>query len=329
MQDVYIDKPGLQELPQIKERISFLYLERCLINRQDSAISISDERGTVNVPAASLSIIILGPGTNITHRAMELAGDVGTGIIWTGEHGVRFYASGSAMTHSAALLVQQAKLVSNTQTRLGVARRMYQMRFPDEDVTGLTMQQLRGKEGARVRRIYRECSRKTNVEWKGREYNPEDFLDGTSVNQALSAGNACLYGLAHSVIAALGCSPGLGFVHTGHDRSFVYDVADLYKAEYVIPLAFEIASRNPEDIGSEMRRAVRDKIAATHLLKRMVQDINTLLMGEEGTLEITYSNIVDLWDEKKGFVRNGVSYGKEYDEVEDGFLNEQEQESEK
>lgn len=145
MQDVYIDKPGLQELPQIKERISFLYLERCLINRQDSAISISDERGTVNVPAASLSIIILGPGTNITHRAMELAGDVGTGIIWTGEHGVRFYASGSAMTHSAALLVQQAKLVSNTQTRLGVARRMYQMRFPDEDVTGLTMQQLRGK----------------------------------------------------------------------------------------------------------------------------------------------------------------------------------------
>ena len=233
------------------------------------------------------------------------------------------------MTHSAALLVQQAKLVSNTQTRLGVARRMYQMRFPDEDVTGLTMQQLRGKEGARVRRIYRECSRKTNVEWKGREYNPEDFLDGTPVNQALSAGNACLYGLAHSVIAALGCSPGLGFVHTGHDRSFVYDVADLYKAEYVIPLAFEIASRNPEDIGSEMRRAVRDKIAATHLLKRMVQDINTLLMGEEGTLEITYSNIVDLWDEKKGFVRNGVSYGKEYDEVEDGFLNEQEQESEK
>lgn len=329
MQDVYIDKPGLQELPQIKERISFLYLERCLINRQDSAISISDERGTVNVPAASLSIIILGPGTNITHRAMELAGDVGTGIIWTGEHGVRFYASGSAMTHSAALLVQQAKLVSNTQTRLGVARRMYQMRFPDEDVTGLTMQQLRGKEGARVRRIYRECSRKTNVEWKGREYNPEDFLDGTPVNQALSAGNACLYGLAHSVIAALGCSPGLGFVHTGHDRSFVYDVADLYKAEYVIPLAFEIASRNPEDIGSEMRRAVRDKIAATHLLKRMVQDIDTLLMGEEGTLEITYSNIVDLWDEKKGFVRNGVSYGKEYDEGEDGFLNEQEQESEK
>ena len=245
MQNVYIDKPGLQELPQIKERISFLYLERCLINRQDSAISISDERGTMNVPAASLSIIILGPGTNITHRAMELAGDVGTGIIWTGEHGVRFYASGSAMTHSATLLVQQAKLVSNTQSRLGVARRMYQMRFPDEDVTGLTMQQLRGKEGARVRRIYRECSRKTNVEWKGREYNPEDFLDGTPVNQALSAGNACLYGLAHSVIAALGCSPGLGFVHTGHDRSFVYDVADLYKAEYVIPLAFEIASRNP------------------------------------------------------------------------------------
>lgn len=310
------EKPELQELPQIKERISFLYLERCLVNRQDSAISISDERGTVSVPAASLGVLLLGPGTNITHRAMELIGEVGTSVIWIGEQGVRYYASGKALTHSATLLILQAKLVSNTQSRLTVARTMYQMRFPDEDVSQLTMQQLRGKEGARVRSIYRACSRETGVEWNGREYDAEDFADGTPVNQALSAGNACLYGLAHSVIAALGCSPGLGFVHTGHERSFVYDIADLYKAEFVIPLAFRLASENADDIGGEMRRRVRDAITQGHLLEKMTRDIQELLAGTEAVGEISYDSIVNLWDEKRGFVKNGVSYGKEYDDNE-------------
>lgn len=304
------EKAELQELPQIKERISFLYLERCLINRQDSSISITDERGTVQVPVASLSVLLLGPGTTITHRAMELIGDAGTSILWIGEHGVRYYAFGRPLTHSASLLLMQAKMVTNTKSRLAVARKMYQMRFGQEDVSQVTMQQLRGREGARVRKIYRECAKKNKVEWDGREYDPDDFEGGSPVNQALSAGTACLYGLAHSVIAALGCSPGLGFVHTGHERSFVYDIADLYKAEIVIPLAFEMAADPSEDIGGDMRRAMRDKIVETHLLERMVRDIRYLLIGKADT-EVSYADVVNLWDEKNGFVRNGISYGKD------------------
>jgi CRISPR-associated protein Cas1 len=304
------EKAELLELPQIKERISYLYLERCLVNRQDSAISVTDERGTVNVPAASLSVLLLGPGTNITHRAMELIGDVGTSILWVGEHGVRYYASGKAMTHSATLLIEQARLVSNVQTRIAVARKMYQMRFPNEDVSALTMQQLRGKEGARVRKIYRDCAANTGVEWNGREYDSENYDEGTPINKALSAGNACLYGLAHSVIVALGCSPGLGFVHTGHERSFVYDVADLYKAEFVIPLAFQIAAKEVEDVGGEMRRSLRDIIANKHLLERITMDIRYLILNNKD-IEVTYEDVVNLWDEKKGLVKNGISYGKE------------------
>ncbi len=304
------EKAELQELPQIRERISFLYIERCLVNRQDSAISITDERGTVNVPAASLGVLLLGPGTNITHRAMELIGEVGTSTLWIGEHGVRYYASGRPLTHSSALLIAQAGMVSNTQSRLAVARKMYQMRFSGEDVSRLTMQQLRGKEGARVRKIYRECAARTGVEWSGREYDPEDFNEGSLVNQALSAGNSCLYGIAHSVIAALGCSPGLGFVHTGHERSFVYDIADLYKAEFVIPVAFDMAADEPDDIGGETRRRLRDAIAGAHLLERIAKDIRYLLLGDRD-IEISYDDIVNLWDEKKGFVQNGISYGKE------------------
>lgn len=303
-------KTKLQELPQIKERISFLYLERCLINRQDSSLSITDERGTVQVPAASLSVLMLGPGTTITHRAMELIGDVGTTAIWIGEHGVRYYAFGRTLTHSSGLLIKQAKMVTTTRSRLAVARKMYQMRFPGEDVSHMTMQQLRGKEGARVRSVYRQCALENDVPWSGRSYDPNHFDDGTAVNQALSAGTTCLYGLAHCVIVALGCSPGLGFVHTGHERSFVYDIADLYKAEFVIPLAFKLAADDSDDIGGDMRRSMRDRIAKGHLLERMVRDIHYLLMDNED-IEVTYQDIVDLWDEKEGTVKNGISYGKE------------------
>jgi CRISPR-associated protein Cas1 len=308
-------KPELQELPQIRDRISFLYLERCVINREDNAITVTDARGTVNVPAAALGVILLGPGTKVTHRAMELVGDTGASIVWVGEHGVRYYAHGRPLTHSSRLLAAQAKLVSNPRTRIGVARAMYALRFAGEDVSKMTMQQLRGKEGARVRKIYRKMSQKTGVQWEGRQYDPDNFSGSDPINMALSAAHACLYGVTHSVIAALGCSPGLGFVHTGHERSFVYDIADLYKAEITIPVAFEVTAQMPEDIGSVTRRAVRDAIRNGRILERTAGDIRSLLLGDAAVNKVeAETNILHLWDEKNDFVKNAVSYGKELDE---------------
>jgi CRISPR-associated protein Cas1 len=304
----------------MRERISFLYLERCLVSRQDNAITVTDLRGTVHVPAAALSVILLGPGTNVSHRAMELIGDTGASVLWVGEHGVRYYAHGRPLTHSSHLLIKQAALVSNTRSRLAVARRMYAMRFTDEDVSKSTMQQLRGREGARIRAAYRRASQKTGVVWNKREYDPNDFFAGDPVNMALSAAHACLYGAAHSVITALGCAPGLGFIHTGHERSFVYDIADLYKADISIPIAFEMAAKQPEDIGAVTRRAVRDAISDGRILECMVNDIRELLLGisEDGSLLDVpefETNILKLWDDKNGFVKNAVSYGKELDEL--------------
>lgn len=148
-------RPELQALPQIGDRMTFLYFEHCVLNRHDSAITVTDDRGTVFVPAAAISVLLLGPGTKVTHRAMELIGDAGVSVLWVGEHGVRYYAGGRALTHKAGLLIRQAALVSNTRLRLGVVRRMYSMRFPGEDVSSLTLQQLRGREGARIRSVYR------------------------------------------------------------------------------------------------------------------------------------------------------------------------------
>ncbi len=224
----------------------------------------------------------------MTHRAMELMGDTGMGVVWVGEQGVRQYAHGRALSHSSRLLEAQAKLVSNNQTRVAVARKMYQMRFPNDDVSGLTMQELRGKEGSRVRQVYRHESRKNDVPWSRREYNPDNFDSGTPINKALTAAHQALYGLSYSVIVAMGASAGLGFVHTGHDLSFVYDFADLYKAEISIPVAFQVAAQfgDDKDIGARTRLAMRDAFAASKILVRMIQNLTSILGVTETNISV-------------------------------------------
>ncbi len=308
-----IEKPGIQALPRIQDRMTFIYLERCKISRDNGAITIREQNGVTNIPAAAISVLLLGPGTDVTHRAMELIGDAGVTVIWVGEHGVRYYAYGRALTSHATLLLRQAQLVSNEKKHIQVARMMYQMRFPNEDVSKLTMQQLRGREGSRIRSLYREQSKKWNVTWDQRRYKPEDFESGDPVNKSLSAGNACLYGLAHAVVCALGCSPGLGFVHVGHELSFVYDIADLYKAEVTIPIAFELAAEKVEDIGSVTRRRLRDELRKGHILERMVHDIKFLLSDGE-MVEEDYKSTLYLWDNINGEVDHGVSYMEDGEE---------------
>ena len=77
-----VDRPSIQALPQISDRLTFLYLEHCQLNREDSAILVRDERGTVRIPAAAITVLLLGPGTTVTHRAIESIGDAGVGIVW-------------------------------------------------------------------------------------------------------------------------------------------------------------------------------------------------------------------------------------------------------
>ncbi len=308
-------KTELTELPRIDDRVSFIYIEHAKINRQDSAITVSDYRGVVRIPAAMVGVLLLGPGTYVSHRAVELIGDTGTSIIWVGERGVRHYAHGRALAHSTRFLEVQAKLVSNTRSRLEVARKMYQLRFPDEDVSDLTMQQLRGREGARIRKAYRYYSRKYDIPWEKREYDSNDFESGTPVNKALSAANVALYGVVHSVIVAIGMSPGLGFIHTGHDKSFVYDIADLYKVEYTIPLAFEIASEvEPgDDIGRIARQRLRDKCADGKIMKCIVSDLQHLI--EVPAEEEMFIDTISLWDDKDEFVQHGINYSERNEDI--------------
>ncbi|HEY9575530.1 MAG TPA: type I-E CRISPR-associated endonuclease Cas1e [Lachnospiraceae bacterium] len=304
-------KTELNELPRIGDRVSFIYVEHAKINRQDSAVTLHDAKGIIRIPAAMIGVLLLGPGTDITHRAVELLGDMGTSMVWVGERGVRQYAHGRALARSTRFLEQQAKLVTNTRSRLAVAKRMYQKRFRGEDVSKLTMQQLRGREGARVRQVYRELAKNYGVQWTKRDYDPNNYEGGSIANQALSAANVALYGLVYSIVVALGLSSGLGFVHTGHDLSFVYDIADLYKADVTIPIAFQVASEcsKTDDIGSITRQRVRDSFVDGKLMQKIVADLQELLEveGQEENLRI---DTISLWDDKEKLIPYGVNYSE-------------------
>ena len=308
-----IKKCELRALPQIKDRMTFLYVEHCKINRKDYAITIRDIRGVAHIPAAALCVLLLGPGCNISHRAMELIGHSGVSVVWVGEQGVFYYAHGNSLTHSSNFLTKQAELVSNSKSRLLIAKKMYQMRFLNEDVSNLTMQQLRGREGARVRTFYRKMSKETGVKWNGREYTPGTSEGSDLINQALTIAHACLYGVVHSAVVAIGCSAGLGFIHTGHERSFVYDIADLYKAEISIPVAFNAVKDNPSDISTHVRKNMRNKFYELRLIERIIKDINNLFFDSDDTIDELMTDVINLWDDKIGEVDHGVSYGIEYD----------------
>ncbi len=299
----------VHELARVSDRISFLYLERATVHRDGNAITVTDEQGVVHVPAAQIATLLLGPGISITHQAMLLLADSGTGTVWVGEHGVRYYAHGRPLARTSRHLQAQVAAWSNQSSRLRVARAMYELRFPGEDVSRLTMQQLRGREGARVRKGYREHARACGLEWSSRRYAVDDFGAGDLANQAVSAATACLYGLAHAAIVSMGCSPALGFIHTGHDRSFVFDVADLYKMDLAVPVAFRVAADDPPDLPAEVRRAMRDAIHDAGLLAGMVKDIHRLL-GTGGEADHDYADVVTLWG-RHGEVAAGHNFASD------------------
>ncbi|WPO76245.1 type I-E CRISPR-associated endonuclease Cas1e [Streptomyces sp. KN37] len=301
-----------RHLTRTGERVSFIYLERCTIHRDANALTVEDADGTTHIPSATIATLLLGPGTRITHQAMSVLGDTGAAVAWVGEHGVRYYAGGRALSRSAALVEAQATQWASRRSRLAVARAMYRLRFPDEDPDGLTRQQLLGREGDRVKDCYQAQAARTGVRWQGRKYTPGDFGSGDPVNQAVTAAAQCMYGIAHAVVASLGCSPGLGFIHSGHELSFVLDIADLYKTEIGIPLAFDTAAEGPEDVGPRTRRGLRDRINETGLLDRCVNDIKYLLLPDTQTAaddQTSEQDRVTLQTDQGHEVTAGVNYG--------------------
>ena len=271
----------LHELPKLRDSLSYLYVEHAMLDKKQQAVEYVQKDGRTLIPIANLSVLMLGPGTSITHAAINTLARSGCTILWTGEDATRFYAQGIGETRRGRRLLRQAELVSQPQVRQHVVINMYRHRFNYELSATLNLNQIRGKEGVRVREAYAQASRDYNVPWNGRKYDRGSWGSTDPINRALSAANALLNGLCHAAIVSGGYSPGLGFIHTGKQLSFVYDVADLYKADITIPLAFAAVAESEEKVESRVRAACREKFKESKLLQRILPDIDELLDLQE------------------------------------------------
>ena len=267
----------LYELPRFCDRWSYLYLEMGRLDVDADGLCFHQGGGVIPVPADQLSVIMLGPGSTVTHAAIKTLSRNNCLLVWTGQDGVRLYAAGIGGTYSARRLIHQARLATDESKRLQVAWRMYRFRFKEAIPPVVGLESIRGMEGIRVRRAYAEAAEKYGVPWKGRRYDQSDWSKGDPVNRALSAANACLYGVCHAGILSAGYSPALGFIHTGKMLSFVYDIADLYKTELTVPIAFRVTAQNPAELERLVRIECRRAFYEFKLMERLIPDITEVL----------------------------------------------------
>ena len=265
----------------MRERWTPLYLEHGRIEVDDASVKwIGADRMVMRIPVASLSALMLGPGTTVTHAAMKVCAACDTPVCWIGEEGMHFYASAVATSHDNERARLQAELASVSRTRDAVARKMFSMRFNDVDVSKYSVKELRGFEGRRVKRLYQEMGLRYGVPWKGRNYDQSNWDLADGINRAVSAANAALYALTTAVVTSMGYLPQLGFIHVAGSLPFVYDIADIYKPVTTLPTAFEILSMKSDATEEDVIARLKFYLEREKILSRMPLDIEMLVSKE-------------------------------------------------
>ncbi len=269
--------PPLKPIP-IKDRLSVLFVDKGQLDVLDGAFVVIDKNGVrTHIPVGGVACLMLEPGTRVSHAAVTLASRVGCLLVWVGDGGVRLYAAGQPGGARSDRLLYQAKLALDDNARLKVVRKMYEIRFREKPPERRSVEQLRGIEGVRVRKMYELLGKQYGVRWKGRNYDHSSWGSGDIANRCLSSATACLYGICEAGILAAGYAPAIGFIHTGKPQSFVYDIADIFKFETVVPLAFRIAGKKPYSPEREVRLACRDAFRQMKILKRIIPTIEEIL----------------------------------------------------
>lgn len=271
----------------LRDRASLIFVERAQLDVQDGAFVAVKVDGTrTHIPIGGLAGVMLEPGARISHAAVALAARTGTLITWVGEGGVRLYSAGQPGGARSDRLLWQASIALDPAARLRVVRRMFVMRFGEDAPRRRSVDQLRGIEGVRVRESYALLARKHGVDWKRRKYDVGDWDAADVPNRCLSAATACLHGLSEAAVLAAGYAPAIGFLHSGKPRSFVYDIADLFKLDTVVPEAFRIAGQHAKgklDMSPDraVRLACRDAFRRSGLLANIIPKIEEVLRAGE------------------------------------------------
>ena len=300
----------LRELPRLSDSITYLYLEKCRIEQDNFAIKAVYSEYEVPIPCANLTVLFIGPGVSITHASIVSLSDSGCLVVWCGENLRKFYAYGLGETKSAKNILRQSMACMNEELHMGIVRKMYKLRFTDMPLENMTLEQMRGMEGVRMRTAYNTLSKQYGVAWNRRNLKGVDYNKMDMINKAISYNNSLLYALCAGIITTLGYNTALGFIHVGNINSFVFDIADLYKVETTLPASFETVRdcKNNSNLNfeSELRKNCRKYFAKMDILKKVVKDLEYLFED----IEVSYGNNIDgaLWNYGRDILSN-KNYG--------------------
>ncbi len=241
------------------------------------------DEGNYGIPFQSISMVLLGPGTTVSHDALRLLARHGTALAAVGEDGVRMYTAPPLIPDKSNLARKQAYLWSNDKKRLDIARRMYAWRIgkvlPHRDIAVL-----RGIEGARMKETYRLTAQRIGIEWRGRRYDRARPNETDLPNQALNHASSAVEAAAAIAVCATATIPQLGFIHEDPGQSFVLDISDLYRDTLTIPVAFEAAKKSLHDTSINIERSTRQAtgwaLSKQQIIPKMIERIKELFLDD-------------------------------------------------
>jgi CRISPR-associated protein Cas1 len=268
------------------DRHGVVYLDRGRLEVEDGCLRFVTagggalDAGDYQLPHQSVSIILIGPGSSITHDALRILAAHGCALAAVGAGGVRFYTAPPLLPDTSALARRQVMLWSQPKERVAVARAMYTLRF-GEEVKARTLDMLRGMEGARLKRLYELTAQKFGVSWNGRRYDRNNPNAADLPNQAINHAASAVEAAAAIAVAATATIPQLGFIHEDSGQSFVLDVADLVRHDVTLPIAFgavkHVMKRRDENLERVVRTRAAELLTTSQVISKLIDNIKDLL----------------------------------------------------
>ena len=238
------------------------------------------DAGEYGIPFQSLSMVLLGPGSTVSHDALRLMARHGTALVAVGEDGVRCYTAPPLMPDTSDIARRQMRAWGDPDgSRITLARKMYALRL-GEVLPHRSLDALRGIEGSRMKRTYQNLAQRYGITWRGRRYERTNPLAADIPNQAINHASVAVTSAAVIAVTSVGAIPQLGFIHEHSGDAFALDIADLFRDTVLLPAAFKSARAVMDDprldIERRTRRATGEMLRVEHVIPKMIDRIKTL-----------------------------------------------------
>lgn len=266
------------------DRHGLLYLDRGVLSIVNGCLNFASGGGVLPVgdyqlPHQTLSALLIGPGTSVSHDVLRILARHGTTLVAVGTDATRLYTAPALGPDRSDLARAQARAWADEKQRIAIARMMYARRL-GEVLPHTSIEVLRGIEGARVKECYKLLAQSFGLSWKRRDYNRANPDEGDLANQAINHASTAVRAAAGVAVAAVSALPQLGFIHEDSGQSFVLDIADLYRESVTLRLAFSVAKRLEQGADDTVDRLVRQAAAREFrrigLVPKMIDDIKHL-----------------------------------------------------